>query len=115
MIAIFVYYFFCYKVGYSWYSYFNPSNFYTVLAKKFYKIKNYILTLEKIFDVFQSNEDLYILFKDKLTHCRNLFVDRNGFTKVQNEMLELLKIIPAKWSYWKQWGKARPQKLCRFL
>ena len=110
-----IYYFLCYKVGYAWYSYFNPSNFYTVLAKKFYKIKNYILTLEKIFDVFQSNEDLYILFKDKLTHCRNLFVDRNGFTKEQNEMLELLKIIPAKWSYWKQWGKARPQKLCRFF
>ena len=110
-----IYYFTSYKAIKNGYEYFNPGKFYSILAKKFYKIKGYLNKMEEIFEVFQTNEELYLLFKDKLKHCRNLFIDRIGFTKEQNELLDLLKIIPQKWSYWKVWGKGRARKLCRFL
>ena len=110
-----IYYYLLYTNIKNGYKYFNPGKFYNILGKKFFKIKGYISTIEKIFDVFQSNEELYLKFKDKLKNCRNLFIDREGFNKEQNELLNLLKIIPQKWSYWKNWGKGRARKLCRFF
>lgn len=115
LVLTVIYYFIVYKNVKNGYNYFNPGKFYSILAKRFYKIKGYITKMEEIFDVFQTNEELYLLFKDKLKNCRNLFVDRNGFNKEQNELLDLLKVIPQKWSYWKVWGKGRARKLCRFL
>ena len=114
IICIFNYYL-LFNIIYKFYQYFNPYRFYYKLAKAYKTIKTYISAIEKIFNIFQNNENLMYLFQDKLQYTRNFFIDNVDYSKEQIELRRILTEIPADWKYWKYWGKARAGKLCKLL
>ena len=108
-------YFLIYKTITIGHQYFNPKNFYKILGKRFKKIKEYYVKLKNIYDKIQCDDVLYNALKDRIKHCRNLFVDKENFNKEQKELLYLMEVIPKNWSYWKCWGKGSARKLCKFF
>ena len=97
--------------------YFNPTKFYDVLSKKFYKIKRYLTLMKTIYTKIKEDEVLYERLKDKLVYCEKLFDNKSELPKEQIQLLDLIDKFPEQWSYWKNLFKIKTcaRKLCRLL
>lgn len=98
------------------FKYFKPTGFYENLTEKYHAIKMYYSTMKDIFNfIKEKDEDIYNILGPKLSHCANMFGEREGLSNDQIRLLNLLDKFPEKWSYWKNWGKARARKFCTLL
>ena len=98
------------------FKYFKPTGFYENLNKKYHAIKMYYSTMKDIFNfIKEKDENIYNILGSKLAYCSNMFGEREGFTKDQIRLLNLLDEFPEKWGYWRNWGKARARKFCTLL
>lgn len=95
--------------------YFKPVGFYENLVKKYHAIIMYYSTMKEIFKIITSKEESLPLIKSKFKYCTNLFQEREGFTDEQNKLLNMLDTFPKKWSYMKNWGRARAKAFCNLL
>ena len=97
--------------------YFNPNNFYSVLAKKYYKIKKYISTMRLIYEKIKEDDALYEKLKDKLVQCERLFNEESDLNKEQKLLIRIIEELPEEWSYWKNFFKinSRATKFCKML
>jgi len=108
--------FYIYEI-YKIHRYFNPSNFYTVLAKKYHKIKKYISTMRLIYEKIKEDDALYEKLKDKLVQCERLFGENSDLNKEQKLLVKIIDEMPEEWSYWKNFFKikSRATKFCKLL
>ena len=112
----FTFAFWIYEI-YKIHRYFNPSNFYSILAKKYYKIKKYISTMRLIYEKIKEDDRLYYKLKDKLVQCERLFSENSDLDKEQQLLIKIIEEMPDEWSYWKNFFKvkSRATKFCKLL